>query len=59
LDDCLRIYYRGHYLDTAPAPAEATKMRELIGVIADSSGRIPRHVTKPLKDHPWRQWVYR
>jgi transposase len=58
LDGCLRIYYQGHYLNTSPAPAEATKMRELVGVTADSDTRIPRQVTKPPKDHPWRQWVY-
>jgi transposase len=59
LDGCLRIYYRGHYLDITPAPAEATKMRELAGVTAHEAGHIPRQVSKPPIDHPWKQWVYR
>jgi len=58
LDGSLRVYYQGHYLDTAPAPAEATKMRELVGVAATNARSTSNHPARPAKDHPWRQWVY-
>ncbi len=59
LDGSLRVYYQGHYLDTSPAPAEATKMRELVTASAGSARDTSCHVARPAKDHPWRQWVYR
>lgn len=59
LDATLRIYYQGQYLDICPAPAEATRMRELVG--AHSSHRVPRSGTPaaPALNHPWRRWVHR
>lgn len=59
LDGGLKVYYQGHYLDTCPAPNEASKMREMVKVAAGSTGNKLAHVAKPAKDHPWRQWVYR
>ena len=59
LDGSLRVYYQGQYLDTSSAPAEATKMRELVGAATGSARGASCHVARPAKDHPWRQWVYR
>jgi len=58
-DGSLRVYYQGQYLDTSSAPAEATKMRELVGAATGTAQGASRHVARPAKDHPWRQWVYR
>ena len=58
-DGSLRVYYQGQYLDTSSAPAEATKMRELVGAATGSARGASCHVARPAKDHPWRQWVYR
>jgi hypothetical protein len=53
MDGSLRVYYQGRYLDTCPAPAEATKMREL-GVV--TVGNTPvRRLARPAQDHPWRR----
>ncbi len=51
LDDSLRVYYQGRYLDTCPAPAEAPKMREVVPM-GTSCGNP--HKFKPAPDHPWR-----
>lgn len=51
-DGTVSVYYRGHHLDTTPAPPEATRMRQ--------QTRQPhlqakqRHYAKPAPDHPWR-----
>ena len=55
LDGTLNIYYQGHYLDTCPAPAEATKIRELV---AAGTSVTPGNF-RPAPDHPWRRWVCR
>ena len=59
LDGNLRVYYRGRYLDTCPAPPEATKARELAGVTQRVTPVNVKPVTRPAQDHPWRRWVYR
>jgi len=59
LDGGLRVYYQGHYLDTRPAPAEAGKMRELVGATKDDTRGKVSQATRLSQDHPWRQWVYR
>ena len=59
LDGTLRIYYRGQYLHTCPAPAEATRMRELVGPHASSAQAKSGPPAAPAQDHPWRQWVHR
>jgi hypothetical protein len=59
LDGTLKIYYQGHYLDIRPAPPEATRIRELVGVSTPSVSAQPSYVAKPAQDHPWRRWVYR
>ncbi len=59
MDGSLRIYYQGRYLDTCPAPAEAAKMRELVGVTTGNTPGKVRRVARPAPDHPWRRWAYR
>ncbi len=59
LDGNLKVYYRGSHLDTSPAPAEATKVRELAGVTTGATPAKVRQVARPAQDHPWRRWVYR
>lgn len=60
LDGTLRIYYQGCYLDTCPAPPEASKLRELSPVPKIATPVNPSsRVTQPSQDHPWRRWVYR
>lgn len=56
-DGSLKVYYRGRYLDTRPAPVEATRARELSPVAL--SPPQPRPHSMPPPDHPWRRWVYR
>ncbi len=58
LDGTLNIYYQGRYLDTCPAPAEATRAREMVAVTASTAAK-PRHMSKPALNHPWRRWVNR
>jgi transposase len=58
LDSTLRVYYQGRYLDTCPAPAEATRARELIPATTAPLHR-PTRPPAPAPDHPWRHWVYR
>ena len=59
LDGTLRIYYQEYYLDTCPAPAEATRARQLATVGAGTRPTVTRQPTRPAQDHPWRRWVYR
>lgn len=61
LDNSLAIYYQGQRLDTQPAPAEATLMREreLAKVLTGNSNRpvvatVSTIIYKPAPDHPWR-----
>ncbi len=56
-DSSISIYYKGHRLDSRPAPPEAARLRETAN--QGSSQKAPRQYVKPAPDHPWRQWVYR
>ena len=58
LGGTLKIYYQGHYLDNRPAPAEASRMRELVGAGLTTPSK-PSRETRPAQDHPWRRWAYR
>mgnify|MGYP001561196260 FL=1 len=50
----LQVYYQGRYLDTCPAPAEATRARELAAVSTTEPEAKPGN-TRPAADHPWRR----
>jgi len=59
LDTTLKVYYQGRYLDTCPAPVEATQSRKMIAATALDTATKPRQVTRPAApNHPWRRWVY-
>jgi len=51
-DGSISVYYQGHRLETRPAPAEASKMRELLK--PDNLLKAPRKFATPSPDHPWR-----
>jgi hypothetical protein len=53
LDGTLRIFYKGHYLETGPAPFETSFNRQRVQIKAAKpvSARRPVH---PAADHPWR-----
>jgi hypothetical protein len=55
-DGSLSVFYQGHRLDTRPAPAEATKLRES----ANTAKLEPHQINyaKPAPNHPWRG-IYR
>jgi len=66
LGGSLRVYYQGQYLDTCPAPAEATLARKSAAEpqpkpirqtfstpIRTSQGELAP--TRPTSDHPWRR----
>ena len=59
LDGTLMVYYQARYLDTCPAPPEATRARELVSANAKALPAKSRQVPKPAPDHPWRRWVHR
>jgi len=59
LDGALKVYYQGRYLETHPAPPEATTMRQMAKADQPTSSSPPRTITTPAPDHPWRRWVYR
>ena len=59
IDGTLRVYYQRHYLDTCPAPAEATRAREPAYVSTRALPARPSQPARPAPDHPWRRWVYR
>lgn len=59
LDGTLRVYYQRHYLDTRPAPVEATKARVPAFASTQALPARPSQPTRPAPDHPWRRWVYR
>ena len=58
LDRSLKVSYQGHYLDTRPAPVEATRARQLVGATT-AENKTKASVARPGADHPWRRWVYR
>jgi transposase len=58
LDGTLKVYYQGHYLNTCPAPAEATRARQQASDIV-ARPQQPTSTYVPAPDHPWRRWVYR
>ena len=49
----ISVYYKGHQLDTRPAPPEATKLRETAN--QGSYPPAPRQYAKPAPNHPWRR----
>jgi transposase len=51
-DGSVSIHYQGHRLDSRPAPAEATKLREPPNQV--NTPEVQRHYPKPAPDHPWR-----
>jgi transposase len=51
-DGSISVYYQGHRLEIRPAPAEASKMRELLK--PDNLLKAPRKFATPSPDHPWR-----
>jgi hypothetical protein len=55
-DGSLSVYHQGHRLDTRPAPAEATKLRESANTAKLEPHQI--HYAKPAPNHPWRG-IYR
>jgi transposase len=59
LDNTVRIYYQGQYLETCPAPAEAPRMRQLVGAGVNPRSVPSRPPAAPAHNHPWRRWVYR
>ena len=50
LDDKLAVYYQGIRLPVAQAPAETSKLREMI----TTTSLTRRVYPKPAPDHPWR-----
>jgi transposase len=58
LDGAIKLHYQGHYLDACPAPAEATRVRELASATVSPTPPKPRQPPMPACDHPWRRWVY-
>ena len=52
LDGSPTVYYENHRLETRPAPAEATKLRQ---TVKPEHVPIHRHYAKPAPDHPWRR----
>jgi transposase len=58
IDGSLKICYQGQYLDTRPAPVEATTARQPVMNGANTSSQPPR-LGIPSPSHPWRQWDYR
>jgi hypothetical protein len=59
LDGTLKVYYQGHYLDTCPAPAEATRARVPLSITPTPTSPLPGRPHIPAANHPWRRWVYR
>jgi hypothetical protein len=59
LDGALRVYYQEHCLDTCPAPAETTRVRQLVSATATPKSARSTQPPIPAQDHPWRRWVYR
>ena len=59
LDGALKLYYQKHYLDTCPAPTEATRARQLAGATATNTPVRHGQPPIPALDHPWRRWAYR
>jgi transposase len=52
LDGAIKLYYQGEYLDTSPAPLEASGARKL------AANTIPYKTDKvfrPAADHPWKR----
>jgi transposase len=58
LDGTLKVYYQGRYLDTRPAPVEATQSRKMVAATVLDTATKPRQMTRPTPNHPWRRWVY-
>jgi transposase len=57
MNSTLKVYYQGRYLDTRPAPVEATKIRETVSAKTVTPVTRSRQVTKPASNHPWRRWI--
>jgi transposase len=54
LNGTLKLWYQGHYLDTCPAPLEATLARQ--PAPEQTAKPILRtHPARPAADHPWRR----
>jgi hypothetical protein len=51
-DGSIAVYYQGHRLETQPAPAEATTLRQ---TVKDELPKQPRQYAKVPPDHPWRR----
>ena len=51
-DSSISVYYKGHRLDTRPAPPEASRLRKSAN--QGIPQKAPRQYAKPAPDHPWR-----
>lgn len=59
LDGTLHVCHQGRYLNTCPAPAEATRTRQLTSATPDMKIKCDTTPAPPATNHPWRRWVYR